>query len=229
VQDITRMTQLGRWSGWIKAGGREVQLEEATTLGTRDRSWGIRQVGLRDPQAPVVPQEFQVWWYWIPAHFTDRVLHFFINEDGAGKVWNLGLTVCHDSGLIEHLHQGKLTVEFTPGTRWPSSGVITARDEAGGAYRVDIGEGARFFMTGLGYMNPDWTHGLNKGELALGYDEIETGAVTKHEAPWQHVQAYAPLAMTLPGGEAMHGHGCFESIVMGRHEPSGLTSMFDVP
>ena len=37
IQDMTRMTQLGRWSGWIKAGGREVRIEPATALGTRDR------------------------------------------------------------------------------------------------------------------------------------------------------------------------------------------------
>jgi hypothetical protein len=58
VQDITRMTQLGRWSGWIKAGGQELRLDEATTLGTRDRSWGVRHVGIRDPQVPVVAPFF---------------------------------------------------------------------------------------------------------------------------------------------------------------------------
>ena len=61
VQDITRMTQLGRWSGWIKAGGRTINLDEATTLGTRDRSWGVRHVGMRDPQVPVTQAEFLGW------------------------------------------------------------------------------------------------------------------------------------------------------------------------
>jgi hypothetical protein len=229
VQDVTRMTQLGRWSGWIKVGGREVTLDAATTPGTRDRSWGIRQVGMRDPQAPVVPQEFQVWWFWLPAHFDDRVMHFYVNQDGAGKVWNLGMTVCHDNGVTEHLRDAQLSAEFTPGTRFPSGGVLTAHDESGGAYRIEIGSGPRYFMTGLGYMNPDWTHGLNKGPLAVGYDEIVTSTVTKYEAPFQHVQAFAPLSMTLPDGRVLAGHGSFESIVMGRHEPSGLTSMFDVP
>jgi hypothetical protein len=229
VQDVTRMTQLGRWSGWIAAGGREVKLEEATTVGTRDRSWGVRQVGMRDPQPPATPQEFQVWWFWLPAHFDDRIVHFYVNEDGEGKVWNLGMIVCHDSGVVEHLRDARLDVQFTPGTRFPSGGVVTARDESGGVWRIDVGGGPRFFMTGLGYMNPDWTHGLNKGPLAIGYDEIVTASVLKHEPPYQHVQAFAPLRMTLPDGRVLAGHGCFESIVMGRHEPSGLTSMYDVP
>ncbi len=229
VQDVTRMTQLGRWSGRLRAGGREISLDEATTVGTRDRSWGVRQVGMRDPQPPATPQEFQVWWYWLPAHFEDRIVHFYINEDGAGRPWNAALIVVHDNGTIEHLERARLAVDFTPGTRFPCGGVITAQDENGGTYRIEVGAGPRFFMTGLGYMNPDWTHGLNKGPLAVGYDEIVTSGVVKHEAPYQHVQAFAPLGMTLPDGRVLGGHGCFKSLVMGRHEPSGLTSMFDVP
>jgi hypothetical protein len=63
----------------------------------------------------------------------------------------------------------------------------------------------------------------------LGYDEIVTSAVVKHEAPYQHIQAFSPVRMTLPDGKVLAGHGSFESIVLGRHVPTGLTSMFDVP
>jgi hypothetical protein len=35
--------------------------------------------------------------------------------------------------------------------------------------------------------------------------------------------------MTTPEGTVLQGAGCFESIVLGRHVPSGLSSMFDVP
>ena len=229
VQDITRMTQLGRWSGWIRAGGREVKLEEAATPGTRDRSWGVRHVGMRDPQVPVTQAEFQVWWFWVPAHFDDRVLHFFVNQDGAGKVWNLGCTMVHDNGTEEHLKEARLAVEFAPGTRFPARGVVTARDEAGGAYRIAIEAGSRFYLSGIGYMNPDWSHGLNQGPLAIGYDEIASVAAANHASRTEHPQAFARLAMTTPEGRVLEGVGCFESIVLGRHAPSQLTSMFDVP
>jgi len=165
VQDITRMTQLGRWSGWIKVGGQTITLNEATTPGTRDRSWGVRHVGMRDPQVPVVAQEFQVWWVWLPAHFEDRVIHFFVNEDGDGKVWNLGAIMVHDGGSVEHLHGAKLDMEFIPGSRYPAKASVSAQDESGGKYRIDICPQARFFLSGIGYMNPDWSHGLNKGPL----------------------------------------------------------------
>lgn len=229
VQDITRMTQLGRWSGWIEADGERIELTPQTAPGTRDRSWGIRQVGAPDSQPPVTPQEFQVWWFWMPAHFGDRVIHFFLNEDHAGKPWNLGCHIVHDDGRAEHLHGARLDVTFAEGTRWPAAATITARDEAGGDYAIAVDLGRRFYLSGIGYMNPEWTHGLNKGPMALGYDEIDIDAVTRHQAPYQHPQTFARLAMTLPSGEVLHGTGCFESIVLGRHAPSGLTSMFDVP
>lgn len=229
VQDITRLTQLGHWTGWIEAGGQRVDLSPATTRGTRDRSWGIRQVGAPDSQPPVTPQEFQVWWYWVPAHFDSCAMHFFINEDHAGKPWNYGFHLVHDDGRSERLLGGKLDVSFHPGSRYPASARLTARDEAGGAYAIDIALGRRFYLSGIGYMNPEWSHGLNKGPLALGYDEIDIDAITRHAAPYQHPQAFAQLTMTLPSGEVQHGTGCFESIVLGRHAPSGLVSMMDVP
>ena len=229
VQDITRKTQLGRWSGWIKAGGQTITLDEATTLGTRDRSWGVRHVGIRDPQVPVVAQEFQVWWVWLPAHLEDRIIHFFINEDGDGKVWNLGFAIVRDCGAVEHLHGARIEIAFAPGTRYPAKAVVTAQDEAGGQYRIEVTPHARFFLSGIGYMNPDWSHGLNKGPLALGYDEIESNDGAKHGSRYEHPQAFADLVMTTPDGTVIKGHGCFESIVIGRHTPSGFTSMFDIP
>jgi hypothetical protein len=228
VQDITRMTQLGHWTGWIKAGGSEVTLVGKSTRGTRDRSWGVRHVGMRDPQVPVTQAEFQVWWYWVPAHFDDRVLHFFVNEDGDGKVWNLGCVMLKDGGASEHLRDARLEVEFEPGTRYPARGTVTAQDEAGGQYRIEIAAGPRFYLSGIGYMNPDWSHGLNKGPLAVGYDEYDCDAVS-HGARFEHPQAFARLQMTTPEGTVLQGAGCFESIVLGRHVPSGLSSMFDVP
>ncbi len=227
VQDVTRMTQLGRWSGWIKAGGRTITLEKATTLGTRDRSWGVRHIGLRDPQVPVVAQEFQVWWVWLPAHFDDRVIHFFVNEDGDGKVWNRGAVMVRDGGAVEHLQNARMDMEFIPGTRYPAKAVIAARDETGAEYRIEAHPHTRFFLSGIGYMNPDWSHGLNKGPLAVGYDEMESSAA--HGSRTEHAQAFATLSMTTADGVIHSGHGCFESLVIGRHAPSGFTSMFEVP
>jgi hypothetical protein len=230
VQDVTRMTQLGHWSGWIKAGGQTITLDTATTLGTRDRSWGVRHVGIRDPQVPVVVPEFQAWWVWLPSHLEDRIVHFFVNEDGDGKAWNLGAMMVHDEGSrIELLQGARMEMEYVPGTRYPANAVVTATDAAGRTYRFEIAPHARFYLSGIGYMNPEWAHGLNKGPLTIGYDEIASNAGAMHGPGTEHVQSTSSVMLTLPNGKVLSGHGCFESLVLGRHTPSGLTSMFDVP
>ena len=49
--DYTRLTQNGHWEGWIKHQGERIDVAPVRWLGTRDRSWGIRPIGERDPQA----------------------------------------------------------------------------------------------------------------------------------------------------------------------------------
>ena len=173
IMDITRLTQLGRYSGWIRAGGQEVKLDSTSVMGVRDRSWGVRQVGLRDPQAMTPEQDHQFHWIWAPAHLEDRGFLFYVNEDRKGEAWNYGMVVIHDDGRVEHLPGASIDIEFQPGTRWPTHGTISLPDGA----RIDLAPQARFFMTGIGYMDPEWIHGMNKGPLAIGYDEIDANAV----------------------------------------------------
>jgi len=48
VMDTTRFTQHGSWEGWAKAGGVKVDVH-ADSVGYRDRSWGVRPIGEREP------------------------------------------------------------------------------------------------------------------------------------------------------------------------------------
>lgn len=231
LQDVTRMTQMGRYTGWLRAGGQEIRFgEDAPAHGVRDRSWGIRHVGERDPQVPVPVQEFQVWWFWVPVHLEDGILHFFVNEDGKGESWNQGLLFCPDNGSeIVHYRDPRMEVTFRPGTRWPTGATITARAPDGSDCTITVEPGANFYLSGLGYMHPEWSHGKNQGEFATFYDEIATIEVTNYAPPHQHVQAFANVAVTYGDGRTQQGKGAFEYIIIGRHDPSGLTSLFDVP
>ena len=229
VQDITRMTQLGRWSGWVRAGGQMVTLDQATTPGTRDRSWGVRHVGMRDPQVAWSHRNFRSGGCGCPHIWEDRVIHFFINEDGDGKVWNLGFAMVRDGGACR-----------TSARRDHGSGIYAGHTLPGQG--GDHGAGCRWghvpdrsdtscplLPVRDRYMNPDWAHGLNKGPLAIGYDEVASSAQALHGSRFEHPQAFATVEMTTPDGILIKGHGCFESIVIGRHVPSGFTTMFDVP
>jgi len=70
--DYTRMTQNGRYRGWIEVDGVRSDLEPGT-VGTRDRSWGVRPIGAPDaqPYAPALSPGF--FWMWSPLNFADTV------------------------------------------------------------------------------------------------------------------------------------------------------------
>ena len=222
IMDITRLTQLGRYSGWIRTGGQVVMLDSSRVMGVRDRSWGVRQVGLRDPQPMVPVHDQQFHWIWVPAHLEDRCFLFYVNEDRDGKAWNYGMVVVHDDGRVEHLPDAHIDITFEAGTRWPVHGTIKLPDGT----LIDLAPQARFFMTGIGYMDPEWVHGMNKGPLAVGYDEIDTGAVG-YVPPYIYTEAFAVVTMTLPDGSVQRGHGAFEVLSMGPHVRLGFTGVFD--
>ena len=229
TMDFTRLTQLGRYSGWLRAGGQDIHAEQAGVIGSRDRSWGMRAVGLRDPQEMVPPPSRQFHWYWVPAHLEDRVLHFYINEDEHGAIWHRDFVMVHDDGRVEHLHAATIAVTAHKGTRWPASAVISAFDETGAAYRVTIEAGDRTYLSGIGYMHPEWGHGFNKGPLAIGYDEIRKADVAEYGPPWLHSEAFARLTMVTPDGRSISGSGTFEALSMGPNAGRGYTGMFDAP
>ena len=227
TMDMTRLTQLGRYSGWLQAGGQRIGAD--AMVGARDRSWGIRAVGVRDPQAMVPEPKHQFHWYWVPANLEDRAIHFYLNEDETGAVWNRDLVMVHDDGRVEHLHGATIETADHPGTRWPVRGTITATDARGGTYRIVLEAGARTYLSGIGYMHPDWGHGVNKGPLAIGYDEIAADDVVAYGPPWVHAEAFARLMLTTPEGRTIPGIGTFESLSMGPNAARGLAGMYDAP
>ena len=228
LQDFTRMTQLGRYSGSLRAGGRTIALDGRQVEGVRDRSWGVRPVGERDPQPQVPAPEAQFHWIWIPVNLGDRGLLFYLNEDRDGIGWNLGLTIAHDDGRVEHLPGAAIETAFEPGSRWPRVATIRAAGQ-GGEHRITVTAGARFYMTGIGYMDPDWSHGINKGPLAIGYDEFGPAEHPLYAPPFIYAQSFATVTAIDPDGTAREGRGSFELLSFGPHARHGFVAMHDAP
>lgn len=224
LQDFTRMTQLGRYTGTIRAGGHDLTCDDADVQGVRDRSWGVRLVGERDPQPQVPAQDPQFHWAWVPANLDDRGFLFYRNEDREGDAWNVGMTIAHDDGRVEHLPDAAIEVEFVSGTRWPRAATIRAGD-----YRIAVAAGPRFYMTGLGYMDPNWSHGINKGPLAIGYDEFGPADHAAYSPPFIYAQSFAEVTATLPDGATQRGTGSFELLSFGPHARLGVIGMHDAP
>jgi hypothetical protein len=224
IMDFTRMTQFGSYSGWINAGGKRIEVNK-DVRGVRDRSWGVRSVGERDPQALVPAQVPHFHWFWTPLQFEDRCFLFFANEDEHGDVWHQAALIGYDDGRIEHFPRAQMEVTYAPGTRWPTKGVVTV-PVGDKCYKIEIDAGPKFLMTGIGYLDPEWTHGANKGPLAIGYDEIDVAAVT-FESPYIHIESFAQAVMTTPDGRVLTGAGTFEVLSMGPNAKRGFTGWND--
>ncbi|MFZ9394899.1 MAG: hypothetical protein ACO25F_02420 [Erythrobacter sp.] len=220
--DYTRMTQNGHYNGWIALDGERTPLA-AGTLGTRDRSWGVRPIGTRDmqpiPGAPV-PSFF---WQWTPVNLSQGSLFFHINNDTHGEAWNTRAAWAPDgadaAGLAEGV--GSMRTRLAAGTRWPESGTLSlALPGAPEEVRFDML--GRFQMKGLGYTHPEWSHGLHHGALKVAREDIALGALDPLAPENLHVQMIAG-AHSL--GET--GIGVFEQLILGPFIPLGLSGFND--
>jgi hypothetical protein len=228
--DYTRMTQNGRYDGWIEIDGRREAIQRACT-GTRDRSWGVRPVGMSDPQ----PHTSQLhggqrpvgfFWQWTPLNFPRHSLFFHLSADGEGPPWNLRAAVVPDGsgphGRFE-TSAARMEAPLAAGTRWPARGELTI-DTAEGPLSVTLEPLGRFLMRGLGYTSPKWGHGLHHGPLEVEREDIDLAAEDPARVDNFHVQL--PCRAVLGGKE--QGVGVFEQLVLGTNARLGFKSPGDL-
>jgi hypothetical protein len=223
--DYTRLTQFGSWSGWLDIDGRRHDIA-ADTMGSRDRSWGVRPVGERVPTgAPVADPQF--FWLWAPLNFGGFSTHFDVNEYTDGRRW-------HEAGFVLPVGGDRAAVameavdyrlEWRPGTRSASAFEVDLTSSSG-LSTVRLEPLYDFHMLGLGYTHPEWSHGVWKGEHAVGGDRwslpVDDPAAPHHV----HVQTIATATTSGELGEH-RGLGILEQFVVGRHVPTGLEGLFD--
>jgi hypothetical protein len=226
--DYTRLTQNGAYEGYIDVQGKRIDID-SRVVGTRDRSWGVRPIGLSDPQQPAPPRPPQFYWLWSPLNFSDLFMLYHINADETGKPWNTA-SVIGNLGDAEPMHMVscKAQIGYKSGTRHAKHCVIETVDAKGGAWRAELTPRYNFYMSGIGYTHPEWGHGHYKGENALGYDTIETANADEKVPLFWHVQAFSSVKLSGPGGIERKGAGVLEQLIIGAHAPSGFTGLMDV-
>jgi hypothetical protein len=77
-------------------------------------------------------------------------------------------------------------------------------------------------MLALGYLNPEWGHGMWKGELAVHGESWVVADLDPTDPRHIHVQQLCRVRL----GEH-RGVGVLEQLVIGPHAPSGFESLFD--
>jgi hypothetical protein len=232
LMDSTRFTQWGGWSGRLAVDGEALSLAPAEVLGTRDRSWGVRGVGEPEGGAPRT-LEPQFFWLWAPVHFDDLCTHFDVNEDGDGRRWHAngncvpalrvpGEGALAEEGAIETMAGVDHRIDWAPGTRRARRAEVSLAPHAGEPLRVELEPLLTFQMLGIGYLHPEWGHGLWKGESATGAERWKLADLNPLDPRHIHVQQ---LCRARCAGR--EGVGVLEQLVLGRHGPSGFRSLFD--
>jgi hypothetical protein len=115
-------------------------------------------------------------------------------------------------------------VDWRSGTRHAARGTIHLPD--GG--EVVIEPQAEFFMLGLGYGHPVWSHGLNHGKLKVEREDLVLADLDRALPFHLHVQALSKVTWRRPDGTTVVGRGVFEQLALGPHAPSGFKSILDM-
>ena len=225
VMDLTRATQNIDWQGSISYQGTVHKVDGCR--GTRDRSWGIRQVGAAETQAPVPPAPQQFYWLWTPVNFDQAAFFAHTNDDGAGEFWNRK-AVFVDFAKQRTLEMAQLDFEthYHKGTRRVSG--LTATSEG---VRAEFTPLTRmFYMQGLGYIHPEWNHGCHHGALRVAHDVIvldeAEAALKAGKMENLHVQTLSTVTLDMDGTRHQ-GMGTIEQLFIGPHRPSGFEDLLD--
>jgi hypothetical protein len=224
VMDSTRLTQFGFWEGYIRIDGEEIPIFPDRTPGSRDRSWGVRPVGEPESGAPGLPPQF--FWLWAPVHFDERCTHAAFNEDAAGRRWHASGSIAPAGRLDESAPEAMAAVDhqvtWQPGTRRASSARITLTPHQRPPVVVALEPILTFQMRGLGYLDPEWGHGLWKGEQVSDGATWTLAELDPMDPRHVHVQQLCRARI-----DGKEGLGVLEQLVIGPHAPSGFTSILD--
>lgn len=227
LMDSTRATQNVDWQGWIELDGERIDVQG--WIGTRDRSWGIRPLGARDPQPSAPMAEPQLHWLWGPLHFDDYCLHFHNMDDAQGESWHRACALAPvGGGEALKIRDVDILLAYRSGTRLIAKGELRGRLPDGGALRIEYFPDEIVYMQGAGYNHPTWGQGTYHGEHAVHYQTLNVRELDPNSIEQIHVQHLARGVVHLPDGSVREGRGILEQIVIGPHAPSGFKEFFDV-
>lgn len=228
LMDVTRLTQNGRYEGWIEVDGTRTDV--TGWVGTRDRSWGVRPIGARDEQPASPPLDPQFFWLWSPCVMEGGDLYFHTNDDAHGRLWNRRAAWRPEGGGIadeHHFDTADYDIGWKQGSRHAQTAALTLVDETGET-KVEFDIGETFMMKGLGYGHPTWAHGVSHGEtLTVEREDFSAAELDPMQPHHLHIQASVGVTMTGPDGTVRRGKGVLEQLVIGPHAPSGFKGMLD--
>ncbi len=234
IMKTSRFTQFGRWEGYFEIDGKRTQVEAETTPGIRDKSWGVRPVGEPQGGAPgVLNKEPGVYWCWAPIHFDDFCTQFGTFEDHDGNPTQVSgckvpvysnvdqVPVGDEPGYLE-MKKALHRIKWKKGTRHPETAELELHPRSGDVMIITLEPMLEFYMLGIGYQHPEWGHAVWKGEEAIARETLIQAELDPLDYKHIHIHKIVKARM----GD-LEGVGTLETVVFGRHDPSGFIDFLD--
>ncbi len=229
VFDTMRLAQTGRWSGTITLDGHEVAVTPDRWWGSRDRSWGVRPVG--EPEPPGISAEHPLegyYWIYAPMQFEGFSLLCILQEEPDGtRVLEQAVRVWADPDRpVEALGRPEIELRYAPGTRDAVGATVGLTEpDDGAAFTVEVVPVLPMHVgigTGYGF-DTDWRHGMWQGPLVVQGVSYDLRDPEVRAGMWGIVDAVARFEVRGGTSAGAVGHGLFETLILGRHDPTGLT------
>ena len=230
--DATRFDQFGVWSGTVRTPEGDINVGPAECRATKDRSWGFRPVGQPEPAgAPVAPPG--IFFLWAPLFWEDHVSHAIFFDGQRGEpLFREALTAplfASEDGLpdvadavVEPMAGVAHRVTYYANTRLAKHAEIELQGLGGIRREISLTPMLRFQMKGLGYVHPQWRHGLWHDELAVGHESFDPAKLNLLAPENVHVQQV--VRARDGSGE---GIGVLEQGAIGPYAPAGFKSYLD--
>jgi hypothetical protein len=232
VMDYTRMTQNGRWTGTLTAGGRTFEVRPDTWWGGKDHSWGIRPLGGEPPAAPPPGMKGAgFFWTWTPIQFERASLMFTCSEDFDGTRWHTAselLFPFDDGREPEQLTVVSHDLTLKPGTRLFDRGTLRAARHDGAPVTITMTPKSTIYMAGAGYAYlGGWRHAQFHGPLVVEGETWDLTDASVVQKAGVHTQTACDFAVDGIDGLGT-GHGVFEFLLLGQYLPYGFKGIGDV-
>lgn len=234
VMQNSRFTQFGTWSGWFSVNGKRTEVTADSSLGTRDKSWGVRPIGEPPGGAPAkYAREPRVYWIWSPINFGDVATQFgsFEESDGAPTqlsgcrvpVYSKFADIPEQEVGHEEMHNIRHQVKWVKGTRRMQE--LTMQFQIGKSKKEETLKAkaiTHLHLCGIGYQHPEWGHGIWQGEEKIGSESWQLDKIDPMDFPFVHVHS-----LVLAEMGSRKGIGVVENMSLGEHAPSGFKEFLD--
>lgn len=124
--------------------------------------------------------------------------------------------------MITDMAAARHRIQWKRGTRLAERAEIELIAAGGEIHSILLEPMLRFHMLAIGYQHPEWGHAFWKGEEAIGseswgLDELDL-------LDYKHIHTHQICRARM--GD-LRGIGTLETVVFGRHDPSGFKSILD--